>query len=148
MADALRQRGAAPLGPTPAGGRGASTRRRLGAGAEEHAKNAPARRVLTPGTTLLREWHGVNHQETVLEGGVEYREQHYHSLSEVARKITGFRWSGPLFFGLRPRGQSTLSNWRKVFIAGWTRAGRAASPGPAHISPSPFFFFFHITYYV
>lgn len=83
------------------GGLAASTRRRLGVAAdEEHIKPAPARRTLTAGTTLLREWHGVNHQVTVLEGVVEYREQHYRSLSEVARKITGCRWSGPRFFSL------------------------------------------------
>jgi hypothetical protein len=82
------------------GGLAASTRRRLSAAAEEHIKPAPARRRLTAGTTLLREWHGESHQVMVFEGTVEYRGQRYRSLSEVARKITGCRWSGPRFFGL------------------------------------------------
>jgi hypothetical protein len=85
------------------GGLAASTRRRLGvAAAEKHIKPAPVRRTLTAGTTLLREWHGEHHQVTVLEDtGVEYRGQRYRSLSEVARQITGCRWSGPRFFGCR-----------------------------------------------
>ncbi len=82
------------------GGLAASTRRQLGAAAEEPIKPAPALRMLTAGTTLLREWHGESHQVTLLEDTVEYRGQRYHSLSEVARQITGCRWSGPRFFGL------------------------------------------------
>jgi hypothetical protein len=38
---------------------------------------------------------------TVLEDGVLFRGKRHRSLSEVARKITGNRWSGPLFFGLK-----------------------------------------------
>jgi hypothetical protein len=49
-----------------------------------------------PGTTLLREWHGVHYQLTVLEDGVRFGGKRYRSLSEVARKITGSRWSGPV----------------------------------------------------
>jgi hypothetical protein len=50
---------------------------------------------------LIREWHGVSHRVTVLAEGVLLRGKHYRSLSEAARKITGTRWSGPRFFGLR-----------------------------------------------
>jgi hypothetical protein len=66
-------------------------------------KQAAARRqrALTPGTVLIREWQGVAHQVSVAEGGVVYRGARYRSLSEVARLITGARWSGPRFFGLR-----------------------------------------------
>jgi Protein of unknown function (DUF2924) len=60
----------------------------------------PARKVST-GTLLVREWRGVAHQITVLDSGVLYKGQRHSSLSEVARLITGSRWSGPLFFGLR-----------------------------------------------
>jgi len=59
------------------------------------------RRTLRPGTVLVREWHGVGHQVTILDNGVLYRGQRYRSLSEVARLITGCRWSGPRFFGLK-----------------------------------------------
>jgi Protein of unknown function (DUF2924) len=59
------------------------------------------RRVLGPGTVLVREWHEVGHQVQVLEDGVLYQGERYRSLSEVARRITGTRWSGPRFFGLK-----------------------------------------------
>lgn len=55
------------------------------------------------GTVLIREWGGVSHRVAVHEDDVVYAGQHYKSLSEVARAITGSRWSGPLFFGLRER---------------------------------------------
>jgi hypothetical protein len=58
-------------------------------------------RGLKPGTVLVREWHGVAYQVRVLEGGVLYHGERYRSLSEVARRITGTRWSGPRFFGLK-----------------------------------------------
>jgi hypothetical protein len=55
-----------------------------------------------PGTVLVRDWGGVTHQVKVLEDGILFRSKRYKSLSEVARVITGSRWSGPLFFGLKP----------------------------------------------
>jgi hypothetical protein len=58
-------------------------------------------RQLPPGALLIREWGGTKHQVTVLESGVMFRGKRYRSLSEVARVITGNRWSGPLFFGLK-----------------------------------------------
>ena len=53
------------------------------------------------GTVLVRDWGGVSHQAKVLEDGILFRSKRYKSLSEVARVITGARWSGPLFFGLK-----------------------------------------------
>jgi hypothetical protein len=59
------------------------------------------------GTVLVREWRGVRHRVMVLDDAVVYRSQRYKSLSEVARVITGTRWSGPRFFGLmRPTKES------------------------------------------
>jgi hypothetical protein len=58
-------------------------------------------KVMSSGTVLVRDWHGSTHQVTTTEKGVLYRGKLFRSLSEVARKITGTRWSGPLFFGLR-----------------------------------------------
>jgi Protein of unknown function (DUF2924) len=57
------------------------------------------------GTVLLREWRGKTHQVTIADEGVLYRGKGYRSLSEVARIITGTRWSGPAFFGLKKNGQ-------------------------------------------
>jgi Protein of unknown function (DUF2924) len=53
------------------------------------------------GTRLIREWQGLEHCVTVLGGGYEYQGRPYQSLSAIARAITGTRWNGPLFFGLR-----------------------------------------------
>ncbi|HEX3365791.1 DUF2924 domain-containing protein [Phenylobacterium sp.] len=57
----------------------------------------------TPGSRLIREWQGVPHEVVVLaDGRFAYRGDCFASLSEVARQITGARWNGPRFFGLRP----------------------------------------------
>jgi hypothetical protein len=53
------------------------------------------------GTRLIREWQGTDHEVTVVEDGFSYRGRPYRSLSAIARSITGTRWNGPLFFGLR-----------------------------------------------
>ncbi len=57
--------------------------------------------ALKPGTVLLREWHGTEHQVIVREDGIVFNGKQYKSLSQVAYRITGTKWSGPLFFGLR-----------------------------------------------
>jgi hypothetical protein len=69
-----------------------------------NSKRAPAHKT-GAGTVLIREWRGVTHRVTVLDADVVYRGRRYKSLSEVARLITGTRWSGPLFFGLRNRSE-------------------------------------------
>jgi hypothetical protein len=61
----------------------------------------PLRTRLKAGTVLVREWHGVTHRVTTLDDGFDFRGERFRSLSQIARKITGVRWSGPLFFGLK-----------------------------------------------
>jgi hypothetical protein len=56
---------------------------------------------LRPGMSLERGWRGETHTVTVLADGFAYRGQRYRSLSQIARLITGTRWNGPVFFGLR-----------------------------------------------
>lgn len=58
---------------------------------------------LKPGTRLVRDWRGTTHQVELLESGYRYRDEQYRSLSEIAHKITGAKWSGPRFFGLTRR---------------------------------------------
>ena len=58
---------------------------------------------LKPGSRLVRHWHGNAYCVTVLEEGFEFEEQHYSSLTQIAREITGAAWSGPRFFGLTSR---------------------------------------------
>ena len=53
-----------------------------------------------PGFRLVREWHGRTYTVDVLETGFLFDGKHYDSLSQIARAITGARWSGPRFFGL------------------------------------------------
>jgi integrase len=84
-------------------------------GAREHTipltpliKKGPAavrrRRALSPGTVMIREWHGVGHQVTIIEKGVLFRGERHRSMSEVARLIIGARWSGPAI--LRSKGMT------------------------------------------
>jgi hypothetical protein len=58
--------------------------------------------TLPPGTRIVREWRGERHVINVTQDGFEHRGTVYDSLSEIARSITGTRWSGPRFFGLIP----------------------------------------------
>lgn len=58
---------------------------------------------LRPGTLLVREFAGQLHTVTVTPEGFCWNEQRFTSLSEVARAITGTRWNGPRFFGLRDK---------------------------------------------
>ncbi len=69
-----------------------------GCGSEgERCTSAPE---LKPGTRLVREWNGSVHEVEVQEHGYVCDGKSYRSLSDVARAITGARWSGPRFFGL------------------------------------------------
>ena len=101
--DLLRRAIAYRLQERALGGLKLSTRRllqRIAEGARRSRSATPACK-LRPGAVLIREWQGTSHQVTVLEDGVLFRGKRHRSLSEVARKITGNRWSGPLFFGLK-----------------------------------------------
>ncbi len=88
------------------GGLKPTTRRKLRQLAGSNSSSAvplalPAKaKVLSPGARLVREWHGKTHTVEVIEGGFLCDGQRYRSLSEIARAITGARWSGPRFFGL------------------------------------------------
>jgi hypothetical protein len=57
---------------------------------------------LRTGTRLVREWQGRVHEVIVLEEDYLWQGERFRSLSEIARLITGARWSGPRFFGTRP----------------------------------------------
>ncbi|WP_432201790.1 DUF2924 domain-containing protein [Erythrobacter sp. W53] len=61
---------------------------------------SPPQRKLTPGTRLVRDWHGTGHTVTVLEKGFDYDGQSYRSLTAIAKVITGTHRNGPRFFGL------------------------------------------------
>lgn len=67
---------------------------------EARAAKPPEDRV-PPGTHLLRQWHGTIYEAVVETDGVLVNGQRHSSLSDAAMAITGTRWSGPRFFGLR-----------------------------------------------
>jgi hypothetical protein len=60
-----------------------------------------ASRRAQSGTVLVRDWKGKSHRVMIMEEGFGYDGQTFASLSEIARLITGTRWNGPRFFGLR-----------------------------------------------
>jgi hypothetical protein len=65
------------------------------------------RAELTPGTVLVREWESRSQRVTVMANGFAWNGQTYDSLSKVAFAITGTRWNGPRFFGLRDKADRT-----------------------------------------
>ncbi len=82
------------------GGLSRATTRTLDQLGRGETLTAPAQ----PGMRLVREWQGRVHLVTVGEDQVvRWEERPYRSLSEVARAITGTRWSGPAFFGLKKK---------------------------------------------
>jgi hypothetical protein len=91
------------------GGLDATTKRYLNLLIARHTK-APGKIVLPrqvrPGTILIRQWKGESHRVAVLENGFAYAGKTHESLSDIARLITGTRWNGPRFFGLRAKKKS------------------------------------------
>ena len=91
------------------GGPDRETRRMLDLLADEvegHSKRK--HQIIDPrnpvtGTRLIREWEGVEHTVTVLKDGFDWQGRKFKSLSAVAREISGTRWNGYRFFGLRER---------------------------------------------
>jgi len=82
------------------GGLSRATRQKLAQLAASKTKTSAAQ----PGMRLVREWNGIIHVVIIGEdGAIRWNEREWKGLSEVARVITGTRWSGPAFFGLKRR---------------------------------------------
>lgn len=62
------------------------------------------RQDLLPGTILTREWNGEVHRVMIAQDGFVWNGKTYRSLSQIAAVITGTKWNGPRFFGLRAKG--------------------------------------------
>src|ERR1700682_533811 len=71
----------------------------LGGKGTNRARSAQDRPIA--GTRLIRDWQGIEHCVTVRDDGYEYQGRPYKSLSAIARLITGTRWNGWIFFGLK-----------------------------------------------
>ena len=67
------------------------------------------RTELMPGTVLVREWDRKSQRVMVMANGFAWNGQTYDSLSKVALAITGTKWNGPRFFGLREKGDRTAA---------------------------------------
>jgi Protein of unknown function (DUF2924) len=103
-------------------------------------------RRIKPGSVLTREWKGRSHRVMVLADGFAYDGETYTNLSEIAVLITGTRWNGPRFFGLRSKPgengksvHSDRSNVPKRKAEAATRlnhSGRRGDAGPA-AKPAP-----------
>jgi hypothetical protein len=72
-------------------------------GGDPKRRRQPAKDRPVSGTRLIREYQGIEHCVTVRDGDFEYQGRPYKSLSAIARAITGTRWNGLLFFGLKSR---------------------------------------------
>jgi len=77
---------------------------RIAAGERPISIRPHAKKSIKPGTRLLREWQGRSIEVVVAEDGFLWENLRYRSLSEIAREVTGVRWSGPRFFGLNTNG--------------------------------------------
>jgi hypothetical protein len=71
------------------------------AAAGRQSAATPEKIRVNAGSILIREGHGTKHQATVLKDGFLFRARRFRSLSQIVGAITGSRWSGPLFFGLK-----------------------------------------------
>lgn len=80
----------------------AATRERLVQRAKAMRSRPP--RTHAAGTRLVREWQGRTYEVMILDKGYHWQGRRYTSLSRIAREITGTRWSGPRFFGLKETG--------------------------------------------
>jgi hypothetical protein len=104
--DLLRRSIAHRIQEVAYGGLSAPTRRLL----DQLVKSAMAKpngrlelpRQIKPGSELVRTWKGKSYRVMVMAGGFAFNGKTFAGLSEIATEITGTRWNGPRFFGLRP----------------------------------------------
>jgi hypothetical protein len=89
------------------GGLTAATKRKLRVLGRAHQRKQRSPQLpvtstnLRPGTVITKQWRGAQHVVMVLADGFQHQGKVYGSLSHLAREITGTRWNGPAFFGLR-----------------------------------------------
>ena len=76
--------------------------RRL-AGSDGNLGGDGSSRHVRTGTVLVREYQGARHTVTIVPNGFVWRERTYANLSKIAYEITGVKWNGPRFFGLRQK---------------------------------------------
>src|SRR5467141_2231101 len=90
-------------------------------------------RRIKPGSVLVREWKGRSHRVTVLADGFVYDGDTYSNLSEIAVLITGTKWNGPRFFGLRSKTQESGDPTHPERPDGAERNSNTASIRSSHL---------------
>jgi hypothetical protein len=90
-------------------------------------------RRIKPGSVIVREWKGKSHRVMVLADGFAYDGETYTNLSEIAGLITGARWNGPRFFGLRSKAQES-SEPADIDHSGGAK--RDSNAGSIHLRPA------------
>jgi hypothetical protein len=90
-------------------------------------------RRIKPGSVLVREWKGKTHRVMVLADGFAYDGKTFGNLSEIAVLITGTRWNGPRFFGLRSKAQEIDEPTARTRPDGAKRNAEAASARSSHL---------------
>jgi hypothetical protein len=107
--DLLRRSIAHEIQEKAYGGLSRSAQRQLGQMIKAYAAKPDGKLVLPrrikPGSVLVREWKGKSHRVMVLADGFAFDGKTFGNLSEIAGLITGTRWNGPRFFGLRSKMQ-------------------------------------------
>jgi hypothetical protein len=91
-------------------------------------------RRIKPGSVLVRDWKGKSHRVTVLADGFVYDGDTYSNLSEIAVLITGTRWNGPRFFGLRTKPQESGEPATPDRSDGAKQKAGAASARSSHLA--------------
>jgi hypothetical protein len=91
-------------------------------------------RRIKPGSVLVREWKGKSHRVMVLAEGFAYDSETYSNLSEIAVLITGTRWNGPRFFGLRSKAEESSVPAPPNRSHGPKRNAEAASARSTHLA--------------
>jgi hypothetical protein len=91
-------------------------------------------RRIKPGSVLIREWKGKSHRVMVLAEGFAYDGETYSNLSEIAVLITGTRWNGPRFFGLRSKAEESSVPAPPDRSHGPKRKAEAASARSSHLA--------------
>jgi len=109
--DLLRRRIAYHIQEWAYGGLGPAMQRELDRLIKGAAKTNTGRielpRRIKAGSVLIREWKGKSYRAVVMNDGYIYEGESYRTLSEIARLITGTRWNGPRFFGLRKQAEES-----------------------------------------
>jgi hypothetical protein len=90
-------------------------------------------RRIKPGSVLVREWKGKSHRVMVLADGFAHDGETYSNLSEIAVLITGTRWNGPRFFGLRSKAEESNVPAPPDRSQGPKRKPEAASSRSSHL---------------